>query len=83
MSGRFEGLCALVTGAAGGFGRAVAAMLAAEGAKLLLSDLSEEAMAGAGLPDGALRIAGDVSDPAIHRRLVAAARDAAAMQEGR
>lgn len=38
---RFEGKVAIVTGAAGGLGRATAARLASEGAKLVLVDLAE------------------------------------------
>ncbi|MEM7300408.1 MAG: SDR family oxidoreductase [Pseudomonadota bacterium] len=43
---RFEGKCVLLTGAAGGFGRSVTRMLAAEGACFVLSDFNE-----AGLSD--------------------------------
>ena len=38
MSGRFEGQVALVTGAAGGFGKLLAEALAAEGARLVMGD---------------------------------------------
>jgi NAD(P)-dependent dehydrogenase (short-subunit alcohol dehydrogenase family) len=38
MSGRFEGKVALVTGAAGGFGKLLAEALAAEGARLVMGD---------------------------------------------
>ncbi|MEV6131048.1 SDR family NAD(P)-dependent oxidoreductase [Streptomyces violaceusniger] len=41
--GRFEGLTAVVTGAGGGIGRAVALRLAAEGARVALLDISTEA----------------------------------------
>jgi NAD(P)-dependent dehydrogenase (short-subunit alcohol dehydrogenase family) len=51
MSGRVEGLRALVTGAASGIGRASAMRLAAEGARVALLDVSES-----GLTDTALQI---------------------------
>lgn len=38
---RFEGLTVMLTGAAGGFGRAAAERFAAEGARLILSDIAE------------------------------------------
>ncbi|MGO2113263.1 MAG: SDR family NAD(P)-dependent oxidoreductase, partial [Pseudoclavibacter sp.] len=41
MNTRFEGLVALVTGAAGGLGRASAERLAAEGARVVLVDVDE------------------------------------------
>ena len=42
MSGRFDGLTVLLTGAAGGFGRSAAALFAGEGANLVLSDFNAE-----------------------------------------
>lgn len=73
---RFEGLTVLITGATGGFGRAAAAGFAAEGARLVLSDLSMEALeAAAGALDAETALlAGDVADPALHRELAALAR---------
>ena len=41
MSGRVEGKKALVTGAAGGLGEAIAKMLAREGASVALTDIDE------------------------------------------
>jgi NAD(P)-dependent dehydrogenase (short-subunit alcohol dehydrogenase family) len=41
--GRFQGRCALVTGAASGIGAATAGRLAAEGASVVLADVAEEA----------------------------------------
>lgn len=75
---RFEGLSVLITGATGGFGVATARRMAAEGARLVLSDLSEPALAdlAASLDAEAIVAAGDVSDPALHRHLVGAAVDA-------
>lgn len=70
----------VVTGAAGGMGRACAHALAGRDARLVLSDLPREALAG--LCD-ALRAAGadaqalpgDITDPALHGQLVAAVRE--------
>ncbi len=44
---RFEGRTAIVTGAARGIGRAIAARLAAEGARVLIADVDEGAATGA------------------------------------
>lgn len=65
----------LVTGAGGGLGRATAARLAAEGARLALTDLDQDTLASTlELVDkvGAARVAvvGDVTDPATGVRLV-------------
>ncbi|MFK0687905.1 SDR family NAD(P)-dependent oxidoreductase [Mesorhizobium sp. IMUNJ 23033] len=43
--GRFDGATVLITGAAGGLGRGAAKGFAAEGARLVLSDLDEKALA--------------------------------------
>jgi 2,3-dihydroxy-2,3-dihydro-p-cumate dehydrogenase len=42
---RFDGQCAIVTGAAGGIGQSLAERFAAEGASLVLADLNEEGLA--------------------------------------
>jgi NAD(P)-dependent dehydrogenase (short-subunit alcohol dehydrogenase family) len=65
-----EGLRLLITGAAGGIGRACAERLTAEGAAVAVADL--EAPSGA----GSASLAGDVTDAADTERLVAAAADA-------
>ncbi len=64
MPSDFTGQTAIVTGAASGIGLAVARELSQGGARVVLSDLKEDALAkaAAGL-DGALTFAGDVSDP--------------------
>lgn len=72
---RFEGLVTIVTGAAGGFGRALAERLSAEGAKLVLSDLKEEQVhALASSLGGDIAVcAGDVAEEDHSRSLVALA----------
>lgn len=68
----FTGQTAIVTGAASGIGLAIARDLAAQGARVVWSDLSEEALARAtdGHPE-ALAFPCDVSDPAQVEALVA------------
>ncbi|MEC5292709.1 SDR family oxidoreductase [Aurantimonas sp. C2-6-R+9] len=70
---RFDGLSVLVSGAAGGFGRSIAKAFAAEGAKLLLTDLDDAALAAAAkdIPDTEIvTLAGDVSREAVAQALV-------------
>jgi len=55
VSGEFDGVVSLVTGAAGGIGRAVAEALSARGALVASLDLTEP-------PVGALRLCCDVTD---------------------
>lgn len=71
----------VVTGAAGGMGRACALALAPLGARLVLTDLDDAALApvcdelrAAGADAQAL--AGDLAEPALRERLVAAVREA-------
>jgi NAD(P)-dependent dehydrogenase (short-subunit alcohol dehydrogenase family) len=74
---RFQGLTVLVTGAAGGFGRRAAERFAAEGARLVLSDLEsgplEELAASLGVESATL--AGDIADESLSESLVALAVD--------
>lgn len=74
MSGRLEGKVVLVTGAAGGIGRACCRLLSDEGAVLVLADLDSEALRDAGAEvEGALEVAVDVTSEAEAADLVAAA----------
>lgn len=62
--GRLSGKVAIVTGAAGAIGFAVAARLAREGAKIVIADLAaDKAAEAAGKLDGAVGQGCDVSDP--------------------
>lgn len=67
-SGRFDlaGQVALVTGGAGGIGRAVARALAEQGARVVIADRNLEGAADAAraLPGGAVAVALEVTDPA-------------------
>jgi 2,3-dihydroxy-2,3-dihydro-p-cumate dehydrogenase len=74
---RFSGRAAIITGAGGAIGAEIAGRLAAEGARLALADLDEEALAATA---DALRertraepvtVAGDLSDPDVAGALVA------------
>jgi NAD(P)-dependent dehydrogenase (short-subunit alcohol dehydrogenase family) len=70
-----EGKGILVTGAAGGVGRATAELLAAEGARVALADIRVEALqaAVAATRRGAFSVRLDLSDPASIGSAVAAA----------
>jgi len=73
MSDRFAGKVAVVTGAAAGFGLAVASRLAAEGASVVLVDRAAEALKEAAAAiDGARPVLADVSQEADVDSYVAA-----------
>jgi 3alpha(or 20beta)-hydroxysteroid dehydrogenase len=61
VSGRFDGRVAVITGAAAGFGLAVATQLASEGARLVLVDRAADALHAAANKLGGLPVVADVS----------------------
>jgi NAD(P)-dependent dehydrogenase (short-subunit alcohol dehydrogenase family) len=69
---RLESRVAIVTGAAGGIGRATAARFVAEGARVVMTDRDGDALAVAAneLGEGVAWVAGDVVDPATAARAV-------------
>ncbi len=67
-----QGKTAIVTGAAGGIGYAIAARLAAEGVRVCVADIAPSAeQAAAGLPGAATAFVGDLSDEATVRDMMA------------
>jgi len=77
MPGRVVDKVAIVTGAASGIGRASAGLLAAEGARVLLTDVDRErgAQAAKEIGGDAVFLPHDVADEAQWRSVVAAAED--------
>ena len=69
------GAGAVVTGAAGGIGRALAARLAAEGCRVVVNDLDAERLAATAAELGVHAVLGDCSSEQGVAALVAAARD--------
>ena len=59
---RFDGMSVLITGAAGGFGRSLAELLANEGARLTLTDFNADRLQGVAKAHGAPFLAGSVAD---------------------
>lgn len=75
MTDRFQGRVAAITGAAGGLGRATAAMLAKEGARILLFDRDPEGLKEtAALCPGSVSVVGDAASAADVARAAQVAR---------
>jgi len=74
--GLLDGDTALVTGAASGIGRGIAKALAAEGVRLVLSDIAAEAGGALARELDAAFVPADLADPSAARRLFDAAVDA-------
>jgi NAD(P)-dependent dehydrogenase (short-subunit alcohol dehydrogenase family) len=73
---RLEAKSVVITGAAGGLGRALAAAFAHEGARLVLADVDAEALEQAAAEVDAVTVTTDVSDPQQVDALVDRAVDA-------
>lgn len=69
---RFAGLTVLLTGANGGFGRRTAERMAADGARLVLSDMDEAALSefAATLPAETAILCGNVAEESLSEQLV-------------
>ena len=72
---RFDGLTVLVTGATGGFGRRLCEKMAAEGARLVLSDIDAVSLEqfSASLQAESATLAGDIADETLSENLIALA----------
>src|SRR5580692_8264200 len=75
----YRGTTVLVTGAASGIGKAMAAALAARGAKVVLADMKADGVKNAAREIGGHAIVCDLADPDAPARLI----DEAYAQNGR
>jgi meso-butanediol dehydrogenase/(S,S)-butanediol dehydrogenase/diacetyl reductase len=75
MAGRLTGKIAVITGAASGIGAATARRFAADGARLVLSDLNQDAGRALARELDALFVAADIAEPAQVEALMQAAVD--------
>jgi len=77
MAGRLQGKSCIITGAGSGMGKAMAELFAAEGAKLVLADISgNEATVAAAIGNGAVAVHCDVSSEDDVKLMIRAAEDA-------
>ena len=75
MERRFEGRSVIITGAASGFGRAMAERFGAEGARLTLADIDAEGGAAVAQATGGTFVRTDVSSSADIQHMIATALD--------
>ncbi|CRK18974.1 hypothetical protein BN1708_012470 [Verticillium longisporum] len=75
MSGRLKGKTAIVTGAASGFGKGIATKFVAEGANVIIADLTEEQGQAVAKDLGAVFQRADVTKPADWEQLLKLALD--------
>lgn len=75
MTSRLQGKTAIVTGGASGFGKGIAAKFAAEGANVIITDLSEEQGESVATELNCLFSRADVTKPDDWRRVLALALD--------
>lgn len=73
---RFDGKTVLITGATGGFGKRAAERFAAEGARLILSDIDADRLTAtaASINAECATLAGDISDESLSEELVRLAK---------
>lgn len=72
---RLDGKCAIVTGAASGFGKGIAEAFAREGARVMVADINAEAAHMVANTLGGIACAADVSDRASVEAMASAALD--------
>jgi len=78
MGGRLKDKVAIITGGAGGIGRAAGRLFVAEGAQVLLADVDEDALGEAVADIGSNQLSHcvtDVTDPGANQRMVALAEE--------